>query len=190
MDVREMPTLPGGRPRAARGDVPGRPAPPVRRALLRTTALGAVLAATFAVLTASAVRGQGPPPPPPTDLGRRLTLTAGFDAPWMLVQTPGCGYPNWAGGVRHPKRQTCRLVVLLGNPGPDSVRLADRFPDLVDDRGATHYAVLLSGGPLPALGPGERVVTLTFSYGMPKGRRPVRLEGSVLAEGPRLRVTL
>src|SRR5690349_3853283 len=127
-----MPTLPGGRPRAARDAVPRRPAPPVRRALLRTTALGAVLAAACAGLPASDVRGQAPPPPPATDIGRRLMLAAGFDAPWMLVQTPGCGYPNWARGVRHPKRQTCRLVVLLGNPGPDPVRLAVRFPDLGD----------------------------------------------------------
>ncbi|GAA0399747.1 hypothetical protein GCM10009530_59390 [Microbispora corallina] len=189
MDVRDMPTLPGGRPQAARGAVPGRPAPPVRRVLLRTAALGAVLAATSAVLTASAAQGQAPPPPP-TDIGRRLMLTAGFDAPWMLVQTPGCGYPNWARGVRHPNRQTCRLVVLFGNPGPDPVRLAGRFPDLVDDRGTAHYAVRVSGVPLRALRPGERVVRLTFSYGMPKGRRPVRLQGAVLAGGPGVRVTL
>ncbi|MCT9931544.1 hypothetical protein N5079_15110 [Planotetraspora sp. A-T 1434] len=158
--------------------------------------LAAVVVTSLVVVGAMAVtRSDVPRRPRPaaaqvTDLGRRIPLGPDFDAPWMIIQTHGCGYPNYVGGFRHPDRQTCRMIVLLGNPGPATIHLTERFPELIDDTGGGHDAVLQTAEPLPTLFPGRRVAPLIVKYGMPKERRPVRLEGRLVPGGPVVRVLL
>lgn len=140
-----------------------------------------------------AVRPRQPHPAlaaPATDLGRRIPLGTGFDSPWLVVQTAGCGYSNYAGGRRHPDRQTCRMILIVGNPGQAPLRLAEPFAELVDDRGESHRAVSDVPGPMPVVQPGERLVYTTVKYGMRKERRPARLEGRLVAGGPITRVML
>jgi hypothetical protein len=141
---------------------------------------------------AMAVRSQQShpaPAAPPTDLGRRIPLGTGFDSPWLIVQTAGCGYKNYAGGALRPNRQTCRMILIVDNPGQVPLHLAEPFAELVDDRGDSHRAASDVFGPMPVVQPGERLV-YAVKYGMRKERRPARLEGRLVAGGSIMRVVL
>ncbi|MFC4586116.1 hypothetical protein [Sphaerisporangium corydalis] len=125
-----------------------------------------------------------------TGIGGRIPLGTGFDSPWTMVQTAGCGYPSHTERGVDPTRQTCRVFVVLGNPSPEPVRMADHFPDLVDDRGGTHPAVREPPGRAPVVQPGQRLTSVVFTYEMARERRPVRLEGRLIQAGPIVRVPL
>ena len=168
---------------------------PRRRWLLAGLAVAAALAVTVAVLAGTGGgTGQQPQagtaaPPGATDVGRRITTGSPVEDPDLIVpRAPRCGLASY-GGTTTTGGGLCLVGWTLVNTGAKQVSLS-RIPlAMVDDSGSAHAPEPSSTGWTGTLAPGGRVDGMLI-YDLPRGRRPLRLTGSVIEKGRQIEVRL